>query len=376
MLVSLALILSSVGPARADGPADTNDPSAVTGAAAPSKPATAPARKFGVAALPIVFVSPETDLAVGALGFAYFYASKKPDTRPSEVRGSFTYTTLGQALADVSNELWLDDDRTHTLFVANGALFPQSFWGVGNSTSGDAIEDFTEQSFATSLSVERRIWKRLYVGGRALFDLRRYVDATPGGLMDRGAVVGASGGRTVSIGPKFLWDSRDRTYSPLRGSLVELSQATSTPIWGSEFRFSKVVFDGRTYLRTWREQVLALQFYFQAVSVAPPFYWLSTIGGEANLRGFYTGRYRDKVYVSAQAEYRLPLFWRFGMVAFAGAGRVAPDVGELDPRGLHVAGGLGLRFRISDEERLNIAADIAVNDDLGFAPYLNVGEAF
>lgn len=58
----------------------------------------------------------------------------------------------------------------------------------------------------------------------------------------------------------------------------------------------------------------------------PPFYGNCTYGTNSELRGYQAGRYLDRYMFATQAEYRLVLPWRYGLVAFGGLGEVAPGV--------------------------------------------------
>ena len=93
------------------------------------------------------------------------------------------------------------------------------------------------------------------------------------------------------------------------------------------------------------------------------------------MRGYYEGRYRDRQYLAGQAEYRFPLWWRIGGAAFAGMGDVAPDLGSFTFSSLKPSYGLGLRFMINKEEKVNIRLDYAWGKETsGF--YLEITEAF
>jgi outer membrane translocation and assembly module TamA len=93
------------------------------------------------------------------------------------------------------------------------------------------------------------------------------------------------------------------------------------------------------------------------------------------MRGHYQGRYRDRQMVAAQAEYRVPVWWRLGVVGFAGVGQVARDVDDFHFGALHVSAGGGLRFLVSRSKRVNARGDVAWGED-DFGVYVALGEAF
>jgi hypothetical protein len=120
---------------------------------------------------------------------------------------------------------------------------------------------------------------------------------------------------------------------------------------------------------------VALQALAVASSGQPPFDQYPQLGGESLLRGYFQGRYRDRSLLAFQGEYRLPLFWKFGLAGFAGIGQVAPDFGGFGLDRFWVAGGAGLRFLLAKREGLNIRMDFAFGEgSSGF--YLSFGEAF
>ncbi len=47
------------------------------------------------------------------------------------------------------------------------------------------------------------------------------------------------------------------------------------------------------------------------------------------MRGYYSGRYRDRNYAAAQIEYRKVFNRMFGLVLFAGAGEVASEINQI-----------------------------------------------
>jgi outer membrane translocation and assembly module TamA len=76
----------------------------------------------------------------------------------------------------------------------------------------------------------------------------------------------------------------------------------------------------------------------------------------------------------AQAEWRTQVTARWGATAFVGIGQVGPDFGSLEDR--LPAAGVGVRFLVAPEHRVNLSADLAWNKDGETSFYLRIGEAF
>src|SRR5690606_37990249 len=107
----------------------------------------------------------------------------------------------------------------------------------------------------------------------------------------------------------------------------------------------------------------------------PPFNMLAQVGGTRMLRGYHRGRFRTNNVLAAQLEYRFPIVWRFSGAAFAATGEAFDRVGELDDEALLWSIGGGVRFRVVQNDRINVRADVGWSpDDWGFL--FQIGEAF
>jgi outer membrane translocation and assembly module TamA len=106
-----------------------------------------------------------------------------------------------------------------------------------------------------------------------------------------------------------------------------------------------------------------------------PFTQLSYLGGGNIMRGFYAGRYRDNDLVAAQAEYRRPIWRNWGIVLFAGVGKVGKSLDDLHVKDMQHSLGFGFRRTISKQQKINLRMDVGYgNGQCNF--YINIGEAF
>ena len=95
------------------------------------------------------------------------------------------------------------------------------------------------------------------------------------------------------------------------------------------------------------------------------------------MRGYFQGRFTDRQMLALQGEYRGPMFWKLGWVAFGGVGQVADRWGDLQLDGFKASLGGGVRFLVSPRETLFIRADLGYGVNTGSTGfYLNIGEAF
>jgi len=61
--------------------------------------------------------------------------------------------------------------------------------------------------------------------------------------------------------------------------------------------------------------------------------------------------------LATQAEYRVELPWRLGLVGFGGVGGVERYWGDLRVKDLLPAGGVGLRFNLDKKNHINYRVD-------------------
>ena len=78
---------------------------------------------------------------------------------------------------------------------------------------------------------------------------------------------------------------------------------------------------------------------------------------------------------AAQAEYRLELFWRIGLVGFFGVGQVASGFDKFSKQNWLPGGGFGLRLLVAKENHVSLRIDFAWGRDSS-ATYISGGEAF
>jgi outer membrane protein assembly factor BamA len=149
---------------------------------------------------------------------------------------------------------------------------------------------------------------------------------------------------------------------------------------GSDNNLTMAVVDGRLFRRPFAEkQTLAMQVYGQlTLAGKPPFNQYALLGNESLLRGYYTGRFRDRQFVGAQAEYRwlpLPFSKRVGFAAFAAAGQVGNALEDIRLSRVKWSVGGGPRYLLLPKIDIFMRLEAAFTQE-GPGFYLFLGEAF
>lgn len=345
------------------------------GAQTPDTTVTAPRPGVRVFGYPYVFYSPETDLAFGIGGILSFRAGADTALRPSKVLLSAYYTANRQYKVTASHDLFAAANRSAATVDLSFGRFIDKFYGIGPTTPDTGNPAYLLELLSFEGSFTRRIGESaLRAGGIGRVEHQTNIDPQDNGFLLSDSVHGATGGWVSGIGADFVWDSRDNIFYPTRGGLSEVKVTFYTSALGSEFNYTEAVADLRRYL-TWGRHVLGIQAYTALVRGAPPYFKLPKLGGGSRMRGYYEGRYRDRTYTTAQAEYRTLLFWRIGFTAFAGVGDVADAYAKYRLRDVKTSLGFGLRFLFDPKERINLRCDFGFGRNTS-GVYFAIEEAF
>jgi outer membrane protein assembly factor BamA len=178
------------------------------------------------------------------------------------------------------------------------------------------------------------------------------------------------------IGPAFTYDTTDSQSQPRRGVEIDATWTFGFDELGDSYDHDKLVAEGHTYFSLSERTVLAGSAQFCSADGDVPYYDLCLFGASADLRGYETGRYRDRASWALQAEVRHQFAERWGGVAFVGLGGIAPSAGDLiDESNLLPAGGVGVRYRPFKTNDVQLRVDLALGkNDHGV--YVGIGEAF
>jgi hypothetical protein len=330
---------------------------------------------------PVIGYTPETRWEFGASGLYVFNAKKDPKNRLSEL-SAFTFLTLERQYG-----LYLDHamytDKNKYFFLGKFRLqqFPLLYYGIGVNTPSDPVARIDGFSFTWRERVLRRIRKNLYAGIELdlnhlssvhITDVKEEFIPPPG----------VEGFTNFGFGLGLVYDERYNVLNPREGVFLEGGFLRYDQNIGSDYSFTNYFLDFRLYAPTFKDQLLAYQFYMNAISPfngsEVPFNQLSLMGGESLMRGYYLGRYRDNVLMATQAEYRFlpfPFSRRFGGTLFGSLGAVSPSVPDLNLNQVRFAGGAGIRFLLFPGKDIYTRFDVAMTNE-GVGYYIFIGEAF
>lgn len=327
---------------------------------------------------PIVALSTETSWVFGVAPVFVFKTSKTdPNLRTSTMPAGILYTLKDQILIALGAYIFLPKEKYIARFENSFSRFPDKFWGIGNETPASAEESYTFTQFYFNPSISRKIRKNLFLGAGIEYQEVYNIKYQAGGNFEKDQVVGiynTSEYNVFGLSALATFDSRNHAYSPNKGALFRVKFSHFSKNLASDYNFHLFDMDFRKYFEVKPLHILAFQYYGMFTFGDVPYRHLAILGGNQMMRGYYGGRYRDKMYMTVQAEYRFPVYWRFGMATFASAGQVADNASQFNFSTLHYAVGAGIRFAVYPQEKLNLRFDVAYGDKMNY--YVVVAESF
>lgn len=309
-----------------------------------------------------------------ALGAGYFLdsGSEENDVSPS-ILGGFAWFAENDSYAyGVGGNLHLFDDKMRVQFGAGYLDVRYDYYGIGDDNDLDIAIEVLQEAPLYYTSASWRIWRQLYVGlgylgGKVDTSVDLGLDlpdiTSPVVRLDMGAI-------TIPI----VYDSRDHEQFPRNGWMITGRQVLHRKDAGSDFNAETFMFSANKYVPVREGDVLAFRGYFRTTSSGAPFFVQSTFGGKSDLRGYPSGRFRDRMMYALQGEYRWQFNNRWIFTGFAGFGEVAPDFDSFGEDVLPAVG-VGARFVVSDKHRVALSFDVATGQE-GTEYYFGVGESF
>ncbi len=326
---------------------------------------------------PIPFSNPTigTGLVLG-VGYIFPMDESDPLSPPSTVGLGGLYSNNGSKAAGVGARTYFNEDRFRVAGGLGAYDVKYDFFGIGNE-AGDRGFSVPIRQRGAGLQLEYlQLWRDdTYFGARYTFTEARvsldvelpdwWPDILPDELRSTTGAIGVLAER----------DTRDSTFYPTDGILLETGVDFYGSIWGSDFTYQAYEAAYNSYRSLDEETVLASRVYARQVGGDVPFYGLSLFGKQGDLRGYTAGQYRDNLMLALQTEYRRHVKGPWGYVVFLGVGEVAPRLAALNFQDLLPSAGVGLRYTLAEENHVNMRVDVAYGKE-GGAVHFGAGEAF
>jgi outer membrane protein assembly factor BamA len=341
-------------------------------------------RKASFMPLPFLRYSQEVgmEFGVGAL-YSTYLDKADPLNRSSNFATILSVSTKKQYNVTFKGDIWTKNNDYHIIADLRMRSTPFDFFGIGNQTLEASKDRVVQHQFRTGLDVEKNIFPFAYTGVSIGFERNTFRDVDAGGIIDTDPrVLDKTGGSAAYIGASQTYDTRNSNNYPTRGFFGRVTYQYAPEIFGKEdFSGSQIRLVLKNFWPLAKKLVLGVNGVFYTIQGNEvPFYVLPQLGNEDIMRGYYAGRYRDENLIAAQTELRYRFSNRFGVVVFAGGGRVFQN-GDFSLKQFKPSVGGGMRYFFDPAKGLSVRADYGIGEkrpnearQSGF--YLSLAEAF
>lgn len=310
------------------------------------------------------------------LAAAWIYQPKEGSNPWTSGIGGLSTSNGSLALAAFHNMSLAQDTIRINAALGVGDV-NMKYFGTGEAAGdlGDYVELNQKAQFG-QVKATTEIVRNVSIGAKIRYlDLKLQVHDIPAAPPDVDLDQLRASVTQVSFGPLFSYDSRDNTFFPRSGLLIN-GEWIQTEISGDyRFDYSKARFSANAYFDLSSDTVFAARSSLCVASDHAPFFDQCNYGSSSDLRGYVSGQYRDLASWALQGELRQHLFGNFGAAAFGGIGSIANDVGDFGSEKLLPAAGFGVRYAVADDYGINVRIDFAWGRNSN-GIYLSVGEAF
>ncbi len=333
-------------------------------------------RNTKFAGFPVLGYAPETRIIGGV--YTQLLMGDPLLRRPSTLGLSLLVSQNRQFSINLFPDIWLKDNTYRFAGELKWQYWSDKYYGIGNDTRKEDEEYYVSRIWGIKLDMYRTFYRDLYAGILLEVENNNIVeyDTVSHASLPEGSIPGSEHSTISGIGLAFAWDSRSDILLPASGAYCQFRLVYFNGAMGSTYPYTKWIIDLRKYWTLGRDHLLFIQAYGKFLwGSEVPFRNMAMLGGDKLLRGYFKGRYRDHNMFLGQVEYHSPYIWRFSLVAFAGAGDVFHAAGTGQNIHIKPAGGIGVRYKIFKDRRMNLRLDLAAGrNDHGI--YLGILEAF
>lgn len=232
--------------------------------------------------------------------------------------------------------------------------FKDKWWGIGydNARNPDNLCWYRRLQGQAFMDFVFQLAPGVFIGPKGEFS---YIDAHNFDHRDL-----LEGQKThiwaTGAGLTFLIDTRDIPTAATRGLYLRLDATDNPRFMGNKYAFSMAELTTSVYRQFWSGGIVCGSFHTRLTWGDTPWPLLSTFGGSHRMRGYWEGRYRDKMEVDATVELRQHIWRRNGIAVWGGTGTVFPRFSQFTPK--HLLPNYGIGYRWEFKHGVNVRLDI------------------
>lgn len=313
----------------------------------------------------------ETKVGMGLIGSGLFrlHGCEK-DNDPSNISLYINATSSGAYALGIRSSIYFPKKRYWIDLDISFSDTPSQYWGVGyNAGRNSDYTDYNIQDMQVKVNLFKKIDNHTAIG------LMTNARDIRGKYFDDISVLNGEKRKITAIGAgmTLIYDSRDNITEPHKGIYTKIGDVFYPNFSSNTSEFNKTEMTFRYYKQLNKRTTVAFDLGGQFNRGDIPWNLMAQAGDASQMRGYYTGQYRDKNFIESQIELRQHIYKRIGMVAWAGAGNVFPKLSDFKKKETLSTVGLGYRFRVKDQTNLRIDYGIGKSQS---AFYININEAF
>ncbi len=333
--------------------------------------------------VPLISNSPVMETGFGGLGM-YFFKMDKEDTEspPSLVSLYAIYTTNNSYIFTPFGRFFWNEDRNRasiglgTLRINNDFTYDEQ--GNDLRLVYSEIRNFFTAEYSRKLFGDFYLGV-LYLGTKTKYKFDQGTQEENDFSREFFAQNGIEDNFVSSVGLNFSFDNRDYPYYPTRGFTFSVRPKLNAAWLGSDNDYVDTDYK-ISYFKSFREDlILGVNISGGFAFGDVPFDGYQNYGIRNSLRGYEAGKYKGKNMIASQAELRWRIYKKWGAVAFGGTGSIwgNENNGEEEfERAWLPSAGVGVRFMVSREKKINLRLDYAIGVDGNQGLYFGVMEAF
>jgi outer membrane protein assembly factor BamA len=333
--------------------------------------------------VPLISNSPAMDTGFGGLGMYFFKIDEEDEISPPSLVSLYAiYTTNNSYIFTPFGRFFWNEDRNRAT-LAIGTL------RINNDFEYDELDNdlrlvYSEIRNFVTLEYSRKVFGdfylgMLYLGTKTKYKFDQGTQEENDFAKDFFEENGIEDNFISSLGLNISFDNTDYQYYPTKGFKFSIRPKLNREWLGSDNDYVDTDY-GFTYYYSFQEnKILAINVSGGIAFGDVPFDGYQIYGVRNSLRGYEAGKYKGRNMIASQAEYRWKFYKKWGAVFFGGTGSVwgNDENGEEEfERQWLPSAGLGLRFMVSEEKKINMRLDFAIGVDGNQGLYFGVMEAF
>ena len=333
--------------------------------------------------VPLITNSPVMDTGFGGLGMYFFKIDKEDKASPPSLASLYAiYSTNNSYIFTPFGRFFWNEDKNRASFGVGTLRINNDF--TYDEQGNDLRLVYSEIRNFITAEYSRKIIGDFYLGMVYLGTKTKYKFDQGNGqendfTRDFFAQNGIADNFVSSIGLNLSFDNRDYPYYPTRGFTFSIRPKLNRAWLGSDNDYIDTDYKFSYFNSLQDNLILALNIAGGFASGDVPFDGYQNYGVRNSLRGYEAGKYKGRNMIASQAELRWRFHNKWGGVVFGGTGSIwgNENNGEEEfERTWLPSVGLGLRYMVSKEKKINVRLDYAVGVDGNQGLYFGVMEAF